>query len=234
LFLDIYVGRVPARSSQQVRTFVEKNIRNEKQQLAAKPHLNILAVADGEGETFSDEAQGFLNLFPEAYQTQLFAPSAGVTGANKQIIDYINQGYMLIGYFGHGSINMWGKDRLFSSEDISKLTNGNIFPLFVNMTCLTGLFTHPKVDSLAEGLLWYPNGGAVAVLAPTSLTLPLDQSYLYRALIQGYLDAPDKSIGELLQQARVEMSVNNNNQSTEDVMLTFLFFGDPTYKLPRP
>lgn len=66
-----------------------------------------------------------------------------------------------------------GKDRLFNPGD-GPLENGDRLPIVLNMTCLTALFTHPQVESLAESLLWQRKGGVVAVLAPTSLTLPTD------------------------------------------------------------
>ena len=98
------------------------------------------------------------------------------------------------------------------------------------MTCLTGLFTHPKAESLAETLLWDASGGAVAVLAPTSLTLPGDQSLLSHALVKAFLQNPSTPIGELLYQARRQ--VPTDTQGALDVMETFLLFGDPALRLP--
>lgn len=234
LWPDLYVGRVPARNSEQVSNFVSKTIAYEEKQNHTGSTFNILAIADGQGDTFRDDAHSFLDQFPDKYKTKLYAPPQNVVGASKQIIEDINQGYFLIAYFGHGSINMWGKDRLFTTEDIPSLSNIEHLPVVINMTCLTGLFTHPKIESLAESLLWYPRGGAVAVLAPTSLTLPFDQSYLSHALVQNYLAHPDRTLGQILQEARMMMPIEDNNQSTRDVLMTFLLFGDPALRLAYP
>ena len=78
----------------------------------------------------------------------------------------LNDGSALVGYFGHGSVTQWGKDNMFTVKDVETLQNGGKLPVVINMTCLAGLFTHPAVQSLAETLLWKPDGGAVAVLAP--------------------------------------------------------------------
>jgi hypothetical protein len=125
---------------------------------------------------------------------------------------------------------MWGKDRLFSTDDVGKLTTQKRLPIVVNMTCLTGLFTHPKVESLAESLLWQKGGGAVAVLAPTSLTLPTDQSFLTKPLVDEMLTDPEPALGQILQRARQQVPINNSG--TRDVLETFLLFGDPALHLP--
>ena len=135
-------------------------------------------------------------------------------------------------YFGHGSINMWGKDHLFSSEDVANMGTTKNFPIVYNLTCLTGLFTHPEVESLAESLLWRENGGAVGVLAPSSLTLPSDQSILSQAFVEGMFDDPDATLGEIHLRAR--RRVPTETDGAIDVMKTFMLFGDPALRMPIP
>ena len=97
---------------------------------------------------------------------------------------------------------MWGKDKLFTVEDVPKLEPGSRLPMVLNLTCLTGLFTHPKSQSLAEALLFEPGKGAVAVLAPSSLTLAGDQSFLTQPLVKAISSHPDYTLGELPLAAR--------------------------------
>jgi hypothetical protein len=101
----------------------------------------------------------------------------------------------------------------------------------VHLTCLTGLFTHPKTESLAERLLWQPGGGAAAVLAPTSLTLPLDQGFLSEALAQAYLADPDARLGDLLLAA--QRQIPPGDPGTREVLLTYLLFGDPGMRIVK-
>jgi hypothetical protein len=211
---------------------VEKLLDYE--QTAANADLNapILAVADGQERTFERDAQGFLDRFPEGVEKLLISPEAGTIGANLEITQRINAGSSLVAYFGHGSVSMWGKDRLFTVEDVSALSNQGIYPVFLNMTCLTGLFTHPEIDSLAETLLWQPRAGAVAVLAPTSLTLATDQSFLSNAFVDAYLAEPSRPIGDVLLEARRQ--IPESLGGAQDVLQTFLLFGDPAMRLKQP
>jgi hypothetical protein len=227
---DLAVGRIPAQNADQVRTLVNKILAYEQTSTADDWRKKILAIADGQDATFKIDAQNFLARASTSYTPTLYAPEAGVKDAPATIKSYFDEGYGLIAYFGHGSINMWGKDRILMAEDINSLSNTDRLPVVINMTCLTGLFTHPKVTSLTETLLWYDQGGAVAVLAPTSLTLPESQSFLSQALIDTIMQNPNATLGENFLQAQRKLPVGDPN--AREVLLTFLLFGDPALKYP--
>jgi hypothetical protein len=227
---DLAVGRLPARSSDEIAAYSAKAIAYMQQSDTAW-RTRLLAVADGQEASFASDAQTFLDRFDgelrsdAAFAQTLFAPPAGVQDANTQVASSFEEGFGLVSYFGHGSLAMWGKDRLFTSEDVATLKNGDHLPVVVNMNCLTGLFTHPKTASLAEVFLWQPQGGAVAVLAPTSLTLPGDQSLLSGALAEQFSSYPRQSLGESLLNAQRQMPIQQ--AGANEVLLTFLLFGDP-------
>jgi hypothetical protein len=125
---------------------------------------------------------------------------------------------------------MLGKDRIFSVEDGLALENGAQLPIMINITCLAGLFTHPEVDSLTEVMLWNPNGGAVAALSATSLTVPSDQAFLTQAFVDALAQNPDATLGELFLTAQRLLPIES--EGVREVMDTFLLFGDPALNLP--
>lgn len=225
---DLIVGRIPARTPEQVATLVQKTL--EYEQNPPDTQNRILAVADGQEASFANDAQTFLNSFPGIYTPDLLAPPKGDTNAAGQITDALNDGVLFMSYFGHGSITMLGKDRIFSVEDGETLKNGANLPVMINITCLAGLFTHPDTESLTEVMLWNPNGGAVAALSATSLTTPGDQAYLTQAFVQALTDHPDATLGELLLAAQRQLPIEN--EGVREVMDTFLLFGDPALHLP--
>jgi hypothetical protein len=231
---DLAVGRIPAQSPKQVMVIVDKIMTYEKMassgDLLSSWQQSVLAVADGQSQIFKNDANEFLSMFPDTFQKKLISPQAGEQNVNQKILDEFQEGDLLVAYFGHGSVSMWGKDRLFSVEDVSKMNTADHLPVVLNMTCLTGLFTHPKVQSLAESMLWEPDGGAVVVLAPTSLTVSNDQTFLLRSFISILLENPELPLGEVLRQARENMPVDTIGMF--DVTRTFLLFGDPALRLP--
>ncbi len=233
--LVMAVGRLPARTPDQVRAFVQKVLYyeqgDETKSAENSPASTVLAIADGQDVAFQGDAQTFINLFPVDMPTKLLSPGAGELGADQEIIAALQKDNWLVAYFGHGSINTWGKDQLFTADQVSQLDGLNKLPVVINMTCLTGLFTHPEVESLAETLMWQDPGGAVAVLAPTSLTIPRDQSYLLHGLIEAMLNQPEGRLGDYLLQARQQAPLDTIGQA--DVLKTFLLFGDPALVISR-
>jgi hypothetical protein len=229
---DLAVGRVPARTPEQVVTFVDKTLDFEQQIVTADWYQSILAIADGQESSFRKDAEDFINQFSDNYQTELIAPKPGIQGVNQQIATELENGKLLIAYFGHGSINMWGKDSLFTTEDSEDLVNADRLPVVLNFTCMTGLFTHPTEESLAESLLFNAKGGAVAILAPTSPTLPTDQSFLSNAFLEGMQEPTLTRLGQITLYAWRQ--VPTDSPSAVDVMQTFLLFGDPALQMPVP
>jgi hypothetical protein len=224
------VGRIPARTRDQVNILVEKILAYETENNLVGVSSRILAIADGQEASFKSDAETFLAYFPATYAPVLLTPPAGENDASRQISSALDEGVLFMSYFGHGSITMLGKDRIFSAEDGENLTNGNVLPIMINITCLAGLFTHPEAESLTEAMLWNPDGGAVAALSATSLTIPSDQAFLSKALVDALLENPNARLGQLLLLAQQTLPLEN--EGVREVMETFLLFGDPALKLP--
>lgn len=223
--LTVAVGRLPAQNTQQVENWVNKMLAYESRQAPSSP-MKIVAVADPQGDMFASEAQTFLDKWGESTQKDLYTPPAGTTEAPGFIAHYFQSGSTVLGYFGHGSIEMWGKDQLFTAAEAAKLSNSPFFPLVLQMTCLTGYYIHPKLESLSEALLWNPNGGAVVVIAPSSLTLPDDQGFLTNSFVDHFRKSNHDRIGDIWIQALREIGLTN--QGVRDVLATYSLFGDPT------
>jgi len=225
---DLAVGRIPAQTPQQVRKVVNKILAYEAG-LADQNTNSILAIADGQDQNFAADAKRFLDQFPAPATTQLLQPQAGSSNAAAQVLQAIQGGHWLVSYFGHGSIDMWGRDRLLTTADVAQLDDPAAATILLNMTCLTGFFVHPQTVSLAEAMLFQEPGGAVVVLAPSSLTLPGDQGFLSRALSAALINSDESIIGDILLTAR--RSIPLDSPGTRDVLLTFLLFGDPATRV---
>lgn len=226
---DLAVGRLPASTPQQVSDYAQKVIEYEGNQSPAGTRRLVVSVADGQEAGFALDAQTFMSLLPESYDRLEIAPTAGTIDAAVQVRQAFERSPWLVAYFGHGSIQMWGKDKLFSVEDVSSLPKNPRAPIVVNMTCLAGLFIHPRQESLAEALLWQAGAGASAVLAPTSLTLAADQSHLSRALVQALSDGQSRTLGDAMLRAWRQMPIDT--PGARDVLQTFLLFGDPELRI---
>jgi len=225
---DVALGRIPARTPEQVKILADKILKFEA---APRPLASwrVLGVADGQEDLFARQMRELLALFPAGSPQTTFFPLAGAAQAAQQVQRHFEQDLDLVIYIGHGSLSMWGQDHIFSSEDAAKLQQRERQPVLLQFTCLAGLFTHPKRESLSETLLWLPGAGVTATLAPTSLTLGSDQQLLSRALANALSGGQYASLGAALLAAWRQLPVEN--PSTLDVLNTFVLLGDPELRL---
>jgi hypothetical protein len=124
---------------------------------------------------------------------------------------------------------------------LTRLDTGQTLPFFVTMTCLNGYFinvNHPDTQehmtSLAEELLAKTDGGAVATLSPTGMTIPMGQELLDHGLFEAIFENDIRTLGEAVAYAKAYLVANSTTQ--DDVVKTFQLFGDPAtaLKIPLP
>ncbi|HUF37518.1 MAG TPA: C25 family cysteine peptidase [Anaerolineales bacterium] len=227
---DLALGRIPARTPEQVEIVVGKTLAYETGAGGAWTR-RVLAVADGSEARFSSDAAAFLDGFGDGFQPVQVNQAGDGRAVAGQIDRELTEGALIFSYFGHGSLTQLGKDGLFNTADAAALANGDRTPIMVSITCLVGLFTHPVVDSLTEVMLWNESGGVVAGLSATSLTLPAFQAFLSQALIDGIAAGPGHRLGEALLAAQRGMPTDLGRPAIE-VLNTFILFGDPALVLP--
>ena len=141
-----------------------------------------------------------------------------------QIVDALNQGPMIVNYYGHGSVRVWTGSGLLSSALANNLTNANRLSLFVMMTCLNGYATDANIDSLGEATLKAPNGGAVAVWASSGFTAPPPQLEMNKEFYRLLFGAQPIRLGEAIRRAKAATS-------DMDVRRTWVLLGDPAMRI---
>jgi hypothetical protein len=149
-------------------------------------------------------------------------------------------GSLLVNYSGHGYYNGWRIDGATRYMDyiLTRLDTGQTLPFFVTMTCLNGYFinvdpfTHANKTSLAEELLAKTDGGAVATLSPTGMTIPMGQELLDHGLFEAIFENDIRTLGEAVAYAKAYLVANSTTQ--DDVVKTFQLFGDPATELKIP
>ncbi|MCZ7568529.1 MAG: C25 family cysteine peptidase [Ardenticatenaceae bacterium] len=224
---DLALGRLPADSPAQLAAYVRKVEAYTTAAAGGAWRRQVLLTADGQNREFKTASEALKQTLPQTVRAVTFYPPAGqdVTLALRPLLD---DGALLVNYVGHGSVEQLGKDKFLTTAMAGQLANGPRLPVVITMTCLTGLFSHPSQTSVAEALLWNPQGGAVAVFAPTSLTLPTSQNQLNQALVQALLDQ-HLSLGEAVLQAKRSLPLNTAD--SHDVVATFNLLGDPALTL---
>jgi hypothetical protein len=226
---DMAVGRIPAQTAEQVAAVVAKTLAYENDDAAGWAD-RALFVADNKEEGFQTIADDLASTaIPAAYDVEkiYLGSSADPTG---EIVDSLEQGVGLVTYIGHGSMNVWGKDKMFEIGDSDALNNDNL-PFLVTMTCLVGYFHHPTATSMGEEMLLNPDGGVVAAFVPTSESLASDQTKLASA-IYAHLFGDAPTAGEAIMLGKRDLNVEDNLM--QDLIETFTLLGDPALVLKQP
>jgi hypothetical protein len=228
------VGRLPAQTPEQLATMVAKTLEYESADRTAPWRHDALMVADNDEPGFAEAAKAFSDQLTD-YHVREVTIEGGGSGTRQELAQAFAQGTGLLGYFGHGSVELWAQEKILAVDDVAKLANREKLPIIFTVTCLSGLFQHPAKPSLGETLVRAKNGGAVAALVPSSAAILTDQRVLARGLAAALgatvgTDGP-KTLGDAVLAA--QQSITNASGGVREVLLTFNLLGDPTLPLAR-
>ena len=154
---------------------------------------------------------------------------------------------------GHGILPLWvleGGSKVTQST-VADLENKNAYPIITTVSCLTGQFDNRKDPSITEAMLRRPNGGAIAILAPSREGVPFmlnPRKDLRLMMSEGKMDGTTTAytkfwitalkdrmtIGEAFKQVKMDMdSLARKNDGFHMLQCELNLLGDPTLD-PRP
>jgi uncharacterized repeat protein (TIGR01451 family) len=226
---DLAIGRLPARTADDTSLMVSKILaREDAIRSGVEPGAwgsRMLLVSDENFEfNFETATSALRPLVPASISVQELAAERVGESTSAEIASRINEGQLLVNYAGHGSVERWSHLGLFGDNAAAALTNGERLPVFVLMTCLNGFFADLYSESLAEGLMLSPQGGAVAVWASSGLTEPTVQAAMNQELFRQLFTSSSITLGEAVIGAK-------SSVGDLDVRRTWILFGDPTMRV---
>ncbi|MBE0687246.1 MAG: hypothetical protein IH585_14745, partial [Anaerolineaceae bacterium] len=113
---------------------------------------------------------------------------------------------------------------------LSELPKSSAPPVIISFSCLNGYFIHPEKISLAEGLLFYPNGGVTGIFAPTGQTFMEEHEKLLQFFQDKLQSKNHFRIGDLIfHQEGVKFP---EDYTKADILETYIYFGDPAMIIP--
>ena len=220
---ELAVGRLPVRTIVEAERIISRIVGFSP----GSAGLGVLLIADRNDadNNFEAASQNVQSLLPVGTQVQVINRGNQDTNTvRSQIIGGINQGPLVVNYYGHGSIGLWTGAGLLNTSDASALTNGTRLPLFTMMTCLNGFFHDVNGESMSEALLKAEQGGAIAVWASSGLTEMSGQALMGEQMYGAIFGQQSLALGDAVRTAKA---------ATQDqgVRRTWIFFGDPTMRL---
>jgi hypothetical protein len=244
---DLLIGRFSVNTPEELGNIIEKTLSYQRNAQVGEWGNRHLFVADDEPEfpgvansiieetfpVFAETVRIFQQNYPYSNYYRLWQRKRS-RAATQALIKEMNDGAVVMNFFGHGGPNIWTAERLFHFQDIEKLNNRED-PIFLTCsTCDTAWLDYP-VDavrySLAERFLKYKNGGAIGVYGPTTGASPGDHEVLVRSLYEGFFNAGLRAMGELVLYSKLRYALEKGNKYVLD---QFLLLGDPWLGLAPP
>lgn len=244
---DVEIGRISARTAEEVVTVVKKIIDYETVPHAGPWLGRHLFVTDDEPE-FARAADAVIartqrgwnwaerlyiqNLPYETY-FRIHQRKRSIA-ATDRIIEAISDGVLTVNYFGHGGPNLWSGERIFHYRDIDAIDHRGRQPLLVVASCDTAWVDYPiepVISSIGELLQRNARGGVIALWAPIAGTSSFEHTFLLTRFYQYWFSRGITDLGELSLHSKLGYMADRNLAYVPE---QYILLGDPALKLPTP
>ncbi|WP_346881060.1 type IX secretion system sortase PorU [uncultured Algibacter sp.] len=250
--LDIAVGRILADTPSRAKDLVDKIESYYNKETTGSWRNNIVVVSDDNDsrvpgdlqETTNDigdlvsAEKPFLNvvkIHSDAFQQESSAGGDRYPEVTTEIVNAIDNGALVVNYFGHGGEDGLAEERIFLKPDINGLRNFNRLNLFVTVTCEFTRFDNPFRETAGEFTFWNKRAGSVGLVTTTRQVF-VSFGILFNREFGQYLfsysdndnfaDDEYPALGEALRLAKIDPRISTRSQRR----LVFLI-GDPAMKL---
>ncbi|WP_344729371.1 type IX secretion system sortase PorU [Corallibacter vietnamensis] len=253
--LDIAVGRILAASPQQANELLAKIENYYSQASYGNWRNNFVVISDDIDEEWervlqettdhiADEVsteKPFINaikIHADAFQQESTAGGQRYPTVNTAVINAIENGALVVNYFGHGGEDGLAQERIFDKSEGENLNNVCKQTCFITVTCEYTRFDNPFRPTAGEFIYWNKNGGAIGLITTTrqifvnvgiSFNTTLDEYLFSFSDNDDYDDYEYPTMAEALRLTKVDPQISGISQRR----LVF-FIGDPAMKLAFP
>ncbi|WP_298495130.1 type IX secretion system sortase PorU [uncultured Algibacter sp.] len=253
--LDIAVGRILADTPQRGSEMVDKIESYYIKEAYGSWRNNFVVISDDNDskllgllqETTNDigdlvsQEKPFINvvkIHADAFQQESSAGGDRYPDVTEEIVNAMDNGALVVNYFGHGGEEGLAEERILLKTDITDLRNTCKLNCFVTVTCEFTRFDNPLRETAGEFTFWNKETGAVGLITTTrqvfvnfgiTFNRELGQYLFSYSEDDAYGDNEYPTIAEALRLAKNDPLISGNSQKS----LVF-FIGDPAMKLAFP
>ncbi len=225
LYPEIAIGRFSVKTNQHVNNIVAKTIdygffsSNDDGY-----EKKILLVADGEGAPRKYQGcKEYIanNIIPSE---MIISKAYYAEGARKQnVIDYMNQGQLIVNYRGHGSTTSWRQPSIGIS-DLTNLNNEGKLPLIFSISCNNGQITSECIAEKSHR----DESSCIGYLAASKPSPTTENHEFDKDLFRAIYNHEKTVIGDIIFHAK--SALLEDFPAGADVKM-YILFGDPTTEL---
>jgi hypothetical protein len=211
-YLDIGIGRVPAKNIDEAKNFVDKVEAYFAAQSFGPWRNNLTFIADDEdlnlhlqdAEIITNTANATNPVFNQekiyldAFQQQSGSGGSNYPQANLAINNQVYNGTLIWNFTGHGGPARLAEETILDQGIVNNWNNANKLPLFITATCDFAPYDIPGLSSIGENILLRPKTGAIALMTTTRVVF----AFSNRIMNNNYLLA-----GSLMQLVNIKALV---------------------------
>jgi gingipain R len=243
---ELFVGRFSGTSA-NVTVMVNRALEYETNPVAGNWMTKAAVLGSSEGSGYGDDGQadwqhlrGIHNQLLDYGYTDVYEFYDGSRGQGDAsgnptpsiILPVVNTGIGLFNYTGHGDINTCVTGS-FGSSQINQATNNGMYPFVISVACNNGTFTYGNCISETWLKATENNtpSGAIAACGSSILMAwapPMQtQDEVSNLIVRNDASNIKNTLGGLFYNAQMSM-LEEYPQNGEEVMQTWVFFGDPS------
>ena len=244
---DLAVGRIPVNSASAALAMVER-IRAYTEEPPPGPWRNRLAFcADDLGSSQNEaahtrQAEWLANRFlaPSLEVDKIYLVDYAPVGlykpaARRDLVAALDAGTTMFYYVGHGAAQQLADEQVFLSDFIPGLANAGRRFIFVAFSCDVGVYDDPGGQSMAELFLTPAQGGAIASIAASWVSMITPNNALsdgfFAALYPGRRVDPTVTLGQAFLAGKASVWTTSYYVSNAR---RYNYFGDPALHLVNP
>lgn len=237
---DLAIGRLSIENTSEGTILLEK-IRDYPADDSKAWKQNVLLFASG--ISLDDELLFGFNDASDSLEAKYLKPYGYTTskvfrypskiqhepfqGDGTKIRQAINEGGVLVNYYGHGGGYQW--DLIFTNDDIYILENGGRLPFISSVTCYTAHFDNQ--DVFGEQFNKVPGKGSISFFGSSGLTYWNIGKDINQRIFNQIFNLKHFITGKSILRAKAQVP-GVGAYGTQVALLTLL--GDPVLKLALP
>ncbi|NOY77627.1 MAG: hypothetical protein GXO76_07145 [Calditrichaeota bacterium] len=235
---DYFIGRLPARTHDELNHMLEKILSTETQPVNGEWRNRLLMIAGHDKFFHQQNAELARTLLPKSFFVQKLTsspPGDPFYGDTRKLLSAFDRGVSYANFMGHGGGAVWADNLLFRFDDLRLLKNAPNYPLITSMTCFTAAFDSPRdVSCLGEQLLKLDRQGAVAFLGASGVGWVWNDYYFLQQLINRLFIHRASTIGEAVTLAKIDYQAKYFTAQRESMIHQYNLLGDPALGLAFP
>ncbi|HEY7699536.1 MAG TPA: C25 family cysteine peptidase, partial [Vicinamibacteria bacterium] len=229
LLPDIAIGRLPTADASELRAMIEKILAYESggRDLTA-PVVLVTDNPDLAGDFDADARDLMASVLASRSVRHLSLAALGADETREETREAFDEGASVVSYVGHGGIHLWASENVLDNDSVALLSPQDRQPIVIALDCLNGYFHFPFFDSLGEELLKADGKGAVAVFAPSGLSLNEPAQELHKALLRELFEGGHERLGDAVLAAQAKFLETG---AFSELLEIYHLFGDPALAL---